>query len=155
MGEYRQYCQPVDTSMGGFHVGGATQGLALNTFTHTAAAATLYPANALHAHEPDLTFADKIVQLGGLSVTAEGRNIALNHVHVETDADDDEDGSDEDSAAEDGGAPPAEYSCPPARGRGKPPLGLGRSAAISSLVCALLCVRATATAFGGAIQVSV
>ncbi|KAK3262268.1 hypothetical protein CYMTET_28865 [Cymbomonas tetramitiformis] len=26
VGEYRQHCQPVDTSMGGFHLGGATQG---------------------------------------------------------------------------------------------------------------------------------
>ncbi|KAK3236341.1 hypothetical protein CYMTET_53513 [Cymbomonas tetramitiformis] len=43
MAKYMQYCRPVDTSMGGFHVGGAAQGFALNTFTHATAAATVAP----------------------------------------------------------------------------------------------------------------
>ncbi|KAK3264757.1 hypothetical protein CYMTET_26525 [Cymbomonas tetramitiformis] len=114
----------------------------------------LYPVSALHAHEPDLTFADMISQLGGLSVTAEGRAFALNHLHVETDAEDDGGGSVDSYMTEDNGTTPGEYSCPPARGCGKPPLGLGCSAAISLLMCALLCVCATAApvtaaAFGG------
>ncbi|KAK3281439.1 hypothetical protein CYMTET_10774 [Cymbomonas tetramitiformis] len=38
------YCQPVDTSMGGFHIGGSTShGLGLNKFTDTTAAATVAP----------------------------------------------------------------------------------------------------------------
>ncbi|KAK3258682.1 hypothetical protein CYMTET_32282 [Cymbomonas tetramitiformis] len=89
--------------MGDFHVGGAMHSLALNKFTDTTAAGAvapppttvalvdaapsavsdvdrLCPMSALHAHEPDLAYADRIAQLGGLSVTAKGRACSLNHV---------------------------------------------------------------------------
>ncbi|KAK3273502.1 hypothetical protein CYMTET_18265 [Cymbomonas tetramitiformis] len=42
MAEHRQYCQPVDTSMTGFHVGGVS----LNAFTHATTATMVAPAPA-------------------------------------------------------------------------------------------------------------
>ncbi|KAK3273059.1 hypothetical protein CYMTET_18681 [Cymbomonas tetramitiformis] len=167
VGVYRQYCQPVDTSMGGFHM----IGVVLRMVSPPTNDGQMHPVSALHvgrgdrcsacmrtaalgsalhagpAHEPDLTFADRIAQLGGLWVTGERQAFALNHMHAE----DDEDGSVVQGRYQ-GHLSGTSY--PPARGCGKLPLGLGRSAAISLLVCALLCVCATAApittaAFGG------
>ncbi|KAK3244662.1 hypothetical protein CYMTET_45735 [Cymbomonas tetramitiformis] len=131
MVEYLQDCQPVDASMGGFTVGGTAHDFAFNTFAHDAAA---------HL---------RITGGGWISIETEGPQLALNRVHVETDADDDGNGSDTVSAPDDDGVPPAECPYAPARGCGKPPLGLGRSTVITLLICALFCVCATTAPLTG------
>ncbi|KAK3251948.1 hypothetical protein CYMTET_38740 [Cymbomonas tetramitiformis] len=75
------------------------------------------PVSALHAHEPDLHFADRIAQLGGLLIADEGRQPALTHMHAETDGEraevdngDDADYSDDEDASFDDETSPT--ACP-------------------------------------------
>ncbi|KAK3268368.1 hypothetical protein CYMTET_23124 [Cymbomonas tetramitiformis] len=56
IGEYLQCCQPTDTRFGVCGVGGTVN---INTFK--------YPVSMLHAHEPDVSFMDKIAVGFGLS----------------------------------------------------------------------------------------
>ncbi|KAK3242515.1 hypothetical protein CYMTET_47803 [Cymbomonas tetramitiformis] len=159
--------QPV-THMGGFTVGGVTSGISAAACTHVredpppappAAAIThvypdeseasdddvMMPVDPMHAHEPDLCFADKIAQMGGLSITAEGKDLAMRYMHAESEAGSYDSDADESAA----GCDPADgegavrQPPDPRQGCGTPPSGFGRSSAIVVMVCAFFCVCAT------------
>ncbi|KAK3270455.1 hypothetical protein CYMTET_21145 [Cymbomonas tetramitiformis] len=81
--------------MGGFTVGGVAGGISAAACKHVredappapppaaithvypeaSDAGDMMPVDPMHAHEPDLCFADRIAQMGGLSITAEGAGI--------------------------------------------------------------------------------
>ncbi|KAK3232929.1 hypothetical protein CYMTET_56746 [Cymbomonas tetramitiformis] len=105
------------------------------------------PVDPLHAHEPDMCFADRIAQMGGFSITSEGHQFSLNHMHVEADdvRDDVINGDDAGCATAHrrgsvrwrrGIADDVARLCACAQECGKPPMGFGRSSAIALLVCA-------------------
>ncbi|KAK3233516.1 hypothetical protein CYMTET_56202 [Cymbomonas tetramitiformis] len=102
--DFLPYCQPA-THMGGFTVGGVGSGVSAAACTHVredappapppaaiehvypdeseaSDASDMMPVDPMHAHEPDLCFADKIARMGGLSVTAEGRDFAMRYMHT-------------------------------------------------------------------------
>ncbi|KAK3280025.1 hypothetical protein CYMTET_12115, partial [Cymbomonas tetramitiformis] len=109
-------------------------------------AGDMMPVDPMHAHEPDLCFADRIARMGGLSITAEGKDLAMRYMHAESETDSC-DGDVDDSAA---GCDPIDgedaVPQPPAsrRGCGAPPWGFARSSAITVMLCAFFCVCATA-----------
>ncbi|KAK3282401.1 hypothetical protein CYMTET_9859 [Cymbomonas tetramitiformis] len=161
--EYLQRCQPADTRFGACGVGGA---LNINAFkVHDNAPVVppppaapaappsvvsdggMYPVRMLHAHEPDVSFTDKIADGFGLSgpdppltMHCMGPVVSVDSVSV----------AGEDSEDADDDLPPPRR----ALSGGKPPLGFGRSALTSLAVSMLFlacatAVPATATAFGG------
>ncbi|KAK3250446.1 hypothetical protein CYMTET_40176 [Cymbomonas tetramitiformis] len=166
--EFLPYCQPA-THMGGFTVGGVESGISAAACTHVredapqapppaaithvypdeseaSDAGDMMPVDPMHAHEPDLCFADKIARMGGLSITAEGKDFAMRYMHAESETDSC-DGDVDDSAAgcdsidgED--AVPRPTASRP--GCGALPWGFARSSAIAVMLCAFFCVCATA-----------
>ncbi|KAK3283979.1 hypothetical protein CYMTET_8348 [Cymbomonas tetramitiformis] len=159
--EFLPYCQPA-THMGGFTVGGVGSGISAAACTHVredappapppatitrvypdesqaSDAGDMMPVDPMHAHEPDLCFADRIARMGGLSITAEGKDLAMRYMHAgsETDScDGDVDGS---AAGYDpiDGEDAVPQPLTSRRGCGAPPWGFGRSSAIAVMVCAL------------------
>ncbi|KAK3259268.1 hypothetical protein CYMTET_31727 [Cymbomonas tetramitiformis] len=179
--EFLPYCQSI-THMGAFTVGGVAGGLPSSfasthvredappapltvADTHVDSGESVVsdegaplPVDPMHAHEPDLCFADRIAQLDGLSVTQEGVGFALRCMHAGSedgsDGIDADEYADEDAPADDMASPKMPSHVLPS-GCGKPPIGLGRSSAITLFLCAFFCVCSTAAplsaaAFGGA-----
>ncbi|KAK3285566.1 hypothetical protein CYMTET_6839 [Cymbomonas tetramitiformis] len=168
--DFLPYCQPV-THMGGFTVGGMADGISAAACTHVredappaanthvypdeseaSDAGDVMPVDPMHAHEPGLCFADRIARMGGLSITAEGKDLAMRYMHAgsETDScDSDVDGS---AAGYDPIDGEDAVPQPPTsrRGCGAPPWGFGRSSAIAVMVCAFFCVCATAAPLSAA-----
>ncbi|KAK3233859.1 hypothetical protein CYMTET_55876 [Cymbomonas tetramitiformis] len=160
---------PRATHMGGFTVGGVESGISAAACTHVredpppapppAAFEHVYPGESeasdtgdmmpvdpMHAHEPDLCFADKIARMGGLSITAAGKDFAMRCMHAESETDSC-DGDVDDSATgcdsidgEDAVLRPTAFR----PGCGTPPWGFARSSAIAVMLCAFFCVCATA-----------
>ncbi|KAK3281761.1 hypothetical protein CYMTET_10471 [Cymbomonas tetramitiformis] len=172
--DFLPYCQPV-THMGGFTVGGVASGISAAACTHVredarpapppAAITHVYPdesdasddgvvlpVDPMYAHEPDLCFADRIAQMGGLSITAEGKDLAMRYMHAESETDSYDSDVDESAAGCDPADSEDAVRQPPApRQRcGTPPWGFGRSSAIVVMVCALFCVCATAAPLSAA-----
>ncbi|KAK3266604.1 hypothetical protein CYMTET_24778 [Cymbomonas tetramitiformis] len=172
--DFLPYCQPA-THMGGFTVGGVESGISAVACTHVredsppapppAAITHVYPdeseasdvgdmmpVDPMHAHEPDLCFADRIARMGGLSITAEGKDLAMRYMHAESETD----SCDGDVDASAAGCDPIDgedaVPQPPAsrRGCGAPPWGFGRSSAIAVMVCAFFYVCATAAPLSAA-----
>ncbi|KAK3253490.1 hypothetical protein CYMTET_37258 [Cymbomonas tetramitiformis] len=96
--------------------------------------------------------ASRIAQTGGLSITAEGKDLAMRYMHAE---------SETDSYDSDVGESAAEYDptdredavpqpAAPCQGCGTPPWGFGRSSAIAVMVCVFFCVCATAAPLSAA-----
>ncbi|KAK3251597.1 hypothetical protein CYMTET_39064 [Cymbomonas tetramitiformis] len=173
--DFLPYCQPA-THMGGFTVGGVAEGISAAACTHVREDAPpappptaithvypdeseapdvgdMMPVDPMHAHEPDLCFADRIARMGGLSITAEGRDLAMRYMHAESETgscDGDADGSAAGYDPIDGEDAVPQPLLASRRGCGAPPWGFGRSSAIAVMVCAFFCVCATAAPISAA-----
>ncbi|KAK3253148.1 hypothetical protein CYMTET_37576 [Cymbomonas tetramitiformis] len=172
--EFLPYCQPA-THMGGFTVGGVESGISAAACTHVredappapppaaithaypdgseaSDAGDMMPVDSMHAHEPDLCFADKIARMGGLSITAAGKDFAMRYMHAESETDSCDGDADGSAVGYDpiDGEDAVPQPLASRRGCGAPPWGFGRSSAIAVMVCTLFCVCATAAPISAA-----